>query len=333
MRQSSLRNTSPLPPLNISDLSVFHLADEQHCDTQCTDFKDCLHCIRIFSCLELYSLSNVKDDKNDTNIFEDFIENIYPLKCLLHDYHHFIKTHSSCLEEIKAYLTKEKAIELCSAVEQCEYSSRHHRVNTDDDLKSDNDDRFGSTFNLYCTILDGLHFYVFHLYHIGIRASNTYELHQSDGKIEEEVNNFFDEEFGKIRELIFSRRHKTLSVERFPSTENNAVSKFNINMNNNNDCIENNNSVNDDEGVTYLEAVYQNLTQRNVDSTVLEKLKKYIQDEEYCTEALDYDINYDDGFSGNISNCIADNKCIKYIMDFIKGSRRMFYMFILLYSN
>ena len=298
------------------DLSVFVDSANRQCDPKAIDFKDCLKFARLFSCLQYYSLLNVKHDPDHQNWFEHFTQSVYKINDLLDDYHHFMKDHSNYLKEIIEYLTKRKSVKQCHDIKQCQYSYRHHRADFGDE--KDND-KLDAALNLYCSTLDSLHFYVFHLYHIGMRVNTTDITQHND---ETEIDDwFFDVEFGKIKESISSRRHISISFERFNESSG-SNSKFNINIGNN-DLTVTNEAMNDSQGRTYLDAIYQHINKMKVDQKILDKLKDYLAAQDYCTESVDYDINNDNGLNGNISNYIDDAKCVQHIIDFMNDSRRM----------
>ena len=128
-----------------TDLSVY-TEQEEKCQSQTDDLKDCLSFKRLFVCLRYYSLLNIQTKKEHANIFEHFIDTVYKMEHLLNDYHHIIKKHSNRLKRASNYLIEEKSFEACDDVKQCQYSSRHH--------KEDNNKELGALLSLYCSTLD-----------------------------------------------------------------------------------------------------------------------------------------------------------------------------------
>ena len=84
------------------------------------------------------------------------------------------------------------------------------------------------------------------------------------------------------------------------------------------------------EATTYLDTLYHHLNRSKIDISALQKFTKYLVDEEYCTDAVDYDINIDDGLDGNISKYVDNETCVKCIIAFMSSSRRMF-MFLMFF--
>ena len=76
-----------------------------------------------------------------------------------------------------------------------------------------------------------------------------------------------------------------------------------------------------EEGETYLDAIYKHLSESKVNKDAIKSLREYISSEEYCTESVDFDINDSDS---NISLHVQNTKCIQSIIDFMAFSRRMF---------
>eukprot|EP01084_Bolivina_argentea_P189324 325595_1 len=142
--------------------------------------------------------------------------------------------------------------------------------------------------------MDSLHFYLFHCYDVGIRTKKQDEKQQQQ---EEEKNDsqYFDAAFSRITKIISARAHITKQFDRFSTNKN---TKFNIKTEADEE-IENANNDN-----TYLDAVYQYLQSKNVKTGDVEQLNQFIQNEEYETDSIGYDIDIKDG---NIAKCVHSN--------------------------
>ena len=231
---------------------------------------------------------------------------------LLNDYHELIRNHSDYLQEISQHLIQNKSFKTCDDIKNCQFSSRHHG--------NSNGNIADPMVKLYSETLDSLHYYLFHLYQVGLRTKK--EIHHS---VDEKK--YDDNHFSKMREMISTRRDDTARFERFGDVENSNMhsdSRFNILLSNDIHL-----SINEGQGTTYLDMIYKHLLESKIDEDVVEKLKAYVVNEDYCTESLDFDVNEIET-DGNIANCINNMNCIQCIRDLIAHSRRMFIYYTLL---
>ena len=324
-------SASVIPPT--FDLSIFNDINNTQTNEKCQykdmeAFSKCESLNRLFVSLRYCSLLQIHQNKNHRHIFDHFINNIYKIKHLLNDYTHFINNHSEYIQEIADYLIKEKSFKICKDIKHCQYSQRHHRADEQTQVTQMSD----SHLNLYAETLDSIHFYIFHLYQVGLRSSkDDNDSHiKTDEKCDDE---YFDESFYRIRNLISSTRNKTKSFERFPNLENNNdngnISKFNIKVNNNVNFTNDTSNISDGKAATYLDTIYKHLIASKIDPTTMNELMNYIQTEDYCTEAVNYDLNHNNDLSmnSNISNMTNNPKCIQCIIDFMSEARRMFCLF------
>ena len=78
---------------------------------------------------------------------------------MLDDFTHFIKYHQTKLSEIAKYSKNYYKIPECN-IDECQYSSRHYRVNNDNDHKQSAVD-IDPNLRFYGDIIDSFHFYIF----------------------------------------------------------------------------------------------------------------------------------------------------------------------------
>ena len=318
---------------------ITHSQSKQQCPFKGMDFAKCSTLNRLFSCLRKYTLLQIKQSYQHNQIFEHFINNNYNIKQLLDDYNELISCHSDYLQEINLYLVEQKSFQKCDDIKHCQYSNRHHRVNDNQYVDNEEEKKSSAIIELYCDTLDSLHFYLFHLCHIGLRSMKTENETDSQKQEKKYEDEYFDASFSRIRSYISSTRHRTALMKRFPNVEdnknNNHVSKFSININNRNNCSKNQLNISKNGKVmTYLDDIYQNLTKSKIDEKIIIKLINYVNDEEFCTESIDFDVN-EIGVNGNISKHVHNKKCISSIIRFMTSSRSMWFSFcfLSLYMN
>ena len=310
------------------DLSVFNdtiCVQSQECELH-ADLETCASLNRLFTCLQYFSSLNVRKERKHKNNLEIFSQKVYKMENLLNDYHHFIKNHSHNLDQIQQHLSQSIPTQICDDMENCQYSNRHHRVILNDNNNNNNinNDVLDPNTSLYIDTLDSLHFYIFHVTQIGLRAIKSNDTEYKTDQVSSD-NSYYDTSFARMRDQISSRNHSTKLFDRFPA-ENKINSKFNININNNELKINKSRDINDGQGTTYLDTIYQHLRQSNIPHNIIQKFISYIDEEEYCTEGVDFDISQD-GLNGNISNHVANMDCIQCIIEFMAASRSMLYLF------
>eukprot|EP01084_Bolivina_argentea_P032670 60472_1 len=118
------------------------------------------------------------------------------------------------------------------------------------------------------------------------------------------TSEYFDDEFSRLNKMIQERQHITKEFNRFSLKKNN---KFNIQ-------VENEEIKDESDDITFLDSLYQYLKDKNVSVNNMQKLHTFIQDEQYESDSIEYDVNID----GNIGQ-IAENKCAEAIKQFIKS--------------
>eukprot|EP01084_Bolivina_argentea_P238632 400900_1 len=218
-----------------ADLNMFEYDIDDKCDTESDDpFEECNVVKRLICGLQYYSSLNVVNEKNDQNKFSQFICNVYHR--FLDDYSHLINIHGHKLEDINKMLLLSDKFDVCD-IKKCIFTSRHENTNN----SNDNDSESDSVLNFYTTTMDSLHFYLFHLFDVGLRVKSN----PNDIDIKDENDNnvkCFDKEFSRIISMINERKHITAAFNRF-----NTNDKFNINVK----------QQNSDSSMTYLDEMYE----------------------------------------------------------------------------
>ena len=132
---------------------------------------------------------------------------------------------------------------------------------------------------------------------------------------------YFDLQFARIHNKIRKSSEKTRRFSRISS----ATNKFTIT---NFVCIDEKNHMDNAQGYdngddTYLDSIFDELSNKGIDFEVINELKKYIIFEEYDTESVEFDMQIKNG-NGNISNHINNKKCIDCIIEMFHEAHCMF---------
>ena len=196
-------------------------------DIECNDNNDdpikcCSALKRLVTGLKYYSLLNVITNQDHKQIFINFIKSVYTK--FLDDYNHFLEKHDEQLEKINESLIQDVSFGDCN-ISKCKFATRHHKERGG----NDNNNKFDGQFEFYKTTMDSLHFYLLHLFHVGLRAmkNKVDEKEQQEEEIKQEEDEIesFDNEFSRIVKAIKDGRDISDSFNRFKSND-----KFNISV-------------------------------------------------------------------------------------------------------
>lgn len=295
---------------SIPNLSIFTNINQQ--SNQCSDYKQCCSIQRLLSSLKYYTMIKPQSATTENkSIFGEFIMDIYKQE-IIDDFNHLTHKHGQQLHLIMDYALTEFDFGGCD-LDKCNYSNRHYRVNNHDDTKT------FPTELVYYDILDGIHYYLFHLFHSGFRTVDDHDV-----KIECIVENdkeYYDSEFAKRINVISNTRMRTNRFDRISSNHGNKY------------CIkdENNSQYNDkDENVsndmdTYLDSLYQHLFNVNIPDDVINRFRQFIISERYDSVSLELDIPKSGEYesNGNIAGFMNDMKCVDAVVGHLNDIRGM----------
>eukprot|EP01084_Bolivina_argentea_P159651 278035_1 len=185
-------------------------------------------------------------------------------------------------------------------MKNCQFTSRHQKQNGDDN-------KLEPELNFYKQVMDSFHFFVSHLYHCGLRTiSNDDNINDDDDEIENE-DEYFDKVFYRLNKQIKQRKHLTKTFERFNNNKNN---KFTLISHDNDDSLDNE---------TYLDAMYEDLRRADAIGDNINKLREYLKFEEFDSEAIISDLDYDIGqCDGNVSYHMKNREFVDTIANFIE---------------
>ena len=307
---SSLNTSNYLIPSTLQiDISIFDNM-RQYPSSNCNDYKSCIAINRLLCALRYYQSLKLHSNQNDQEIFTNFTKQVYKHPLLIEDLHHFIKKHDKQLNNIIHYVINTGLCKECD-IDSCKYSSRHYRVKTDDN----NSDNIDPNLRLYGDSLDSFHFYLFHLYQVGLRCIEYKEDDYVDDRKEDKL---YDAQFARIQKVISSTRG---SSDRFKRVS--PGNKFNLKVE---ETIQNEEDqkeyqVNECD-ITYLDTLWQHLYEMKVPEDVILRLVNYSKEKEYETESMDMDLQID---GGNIEQYMVDHQeCFQAVVGFFNKSRGIF---------
>ena len=297
------------------DLSIFN--NDQSLQSKCTDFKGCIAIRRLSSSLRYYSSLKLKTSTDDQNIFTNFITEVYKYSSLIQDFHHLQKQHNHQLHDVMNHVIENGIISKCD-IDSCNFSSRHYRVKYNKEHENKSDDVY---LNLFCDTMDSCHYYLLHLFTAGLRVVTKTRDDNDDNidNVEDPDDQCFDPEFARIGDIISSTRSKSERFDRV-STGN----KFNIELSGKG--VRNKN---EDDNITYLDAVFDHLYDIKIKKDAIQRLKVYVKLQEFDTEAMDIDLQNKDQkectMISNVCKHMKDHKeCRAAVISMFTESRCMY---------
>eukprot|EP01084_Bolivina_argentea_P300000 517184_1 len=259
----------------------------------CSHLKRVAMALKYFEVLFVDETSNHNQDK-----FMHFCMDIY--SNFLDDFIHIIQTHQECdLLKIAQELENRYEINACH-VKTCKKFRRHYR-----DRGSSSDDN--ETFIFYVDCYDSIHHQIFHLFQIGLRTENMEAKDNNDIALD---SFYIDEVFVKKRNLC-QKLQVGLKIDRYEDENN----KFVLHVEQK------------ETSGTFLDSLYRQI-EKSKYAIKLQKLKEFIYDNEYDSDAVKNDV-YDVIETENnrpisTSNIYEYNKnafCIWVTKKFIKNTK------------
>ena len=147
------------------------------------------------------------NDAKKREMFMEFNQQIY--KSVLDDAIHLFHKHSDDIKQIHTEWTEQYGLSICSVAE-CLQTNRHCSRRThmrfDVDLMTDED----GSYTFYNELYDRVHFYIFHLFEVGLRVEEAqWLIEHKDAEIEQDDREhrvYIDRQFAAQRDHIVSKR-------------------------------------------------------------------------------------------------------------------------------
>ena len=260
------------------------------------------------------------DKADQMALMIEFHEEAYNM--LLDDTIHLVNMHSDDVQRIQTEWIEQFGFPKCS-VSNCVKTTRHYsrgRREMDNGIKSDG--RKDPLYEFYRSLYDRVHFFVSHLYEIGLRVdANSLGLSGGgDDEKETEIKGVtVDQRFAAERDHVRSRREQCdLDSNRFDEANN----KYTIQM-----------MAQNKEGVTLLDVLFEKLKKiQNVENEMVQKLQLYFEEQSCDSDCIEMDV--EDIAESNIFELIQNQEVTKVISDFIRSTNCMYdHFMVILLSN
>ncbi len=174
-------------------------------NNKCIDIKECNALKNLITASKEYE--SIRNRKQES--FDDYCNETYPN--ILNEYIHFILCHSHQIEGINKLILHNNNLEHCN-ITKCDVFDRHYRNNSRRINNKSNDEMF----SFYSDLFDRFHYYIHHLFEIGMRIK-TDEMKQIENKETEET--FIDYKFAQKQKTINDKRVK-YKINRFKNNNN-----------------------------------------------------------------------------------------------------------------
>eukprot|EP01084_Bolivina_argentea_P084462 152738_1 len=278
---------------------------------QCISLEEGCECInRMHSALRYYSSLNLDHSQHAENKLVKYCNMTY--KLLLNDYVHIVTNHNSDtdLHKIFNLLTASDDYIECT-IAKCTLSSRHYR---DRNVNNINKSKVESNkdFMFYRDILDSMHCFLFHLYDFGYRIHKN-ELNEMKTTITKDTEDTEDItcDDNAFKLLYSSIKTKLKALKCTTNTPRHQSNKFNLNLFNNTNG--NNVYSQSTKNVTFMDRVYDYLNQTCMQQSEVNKLKTFLEEEQYDTDSIMMDAK-----NGKHSNLKSES--FNLIKDFVYQS-------------
>ena len=302
-------NNLETAPITIN-LSIFKEKNDR-----CRDFVQCSPINRLLNALKYYAMLDISNNQQQQEIFADFINNIYSQQ-LLSDYTHLVTKHGQYLEKIHSSIINNKMFTKCN-IKRCDFTTRHQSERRNNDGNKDH--ALDPILSFYKETMDSLHFYLFHCFDAGVRTKKPDNNNDDE---EEKGDRYFDAEFNRIHRIVSEKRNITKTFDRFKA--NNTT--FSIVTTPVSNHIDGNVD-------TFLDEIYKHLVAVGVKNHYIEELRYFVNDQQYETDAIQYDVDDDNDNDGNIQQHISNKHCIESIKEFVQTSKSYIICKFVIYSS
>ena len=299
--------TDPQPDISIFEQTI------SSCDNK-DDYQKCPSIPRLSTALQYYQHLDITNNEDHQNIFKHFMTDVYPN--YLNDHIHFVSTHAHQIEDIHNDFINNRGFKKCT-ITNCVFTSRHHRLQNDENRHEDP--------NFFKQSMDSLHHYIFHIFDSGLRiTTRTIESMEASSNQDNEQmeNEYFDARLAQLRQSLTSTDETTESFERFGGSNN---SKFIIKTQFDSDITDEDEQMidadNDESVETYLDSVYNYFQRNKIDEDIIQKLCVYLRNNGYDTDSFITDMSITNG--GNVAKYLNNPKHSKIMTDFIQSTESM----------
>ena len=282
---------------------------KSHCDRYSDDIpitESCSHSLRICKAMRYFHglrTSTTLDEEEKKELFVEFNQNIYP--SLLDDIIHFVKEHENDIERVHREWTEIYGLPKCT-VSECVQTARHYERRRRERKRECNNNDEDAVYNFYENEMDRVHFYIFHLFDVGMRVNTKSLILSEDEDDEKKVGSVgvtVDKLFAAKRELIKMRRTECkVPFDRFDEEYN----KFTMQ------------SGHKQQGMTAMDAIFDRLSEKqNVRKEILQQIHQFLVENGFDSDAIQLDL--ENMTVSNLCTFIQNPSITETMRDFIES--------------
>ena len=248
--------------------------------------------------------SSKLEDAMKKTLWVEFNEEVY--QNVVEDTAHLVQKHDGDIEQIQREWTERYGLPKCS-ISECTKTARHYSRDRRERKKERNNGEEDALYAFHQSLLDRVHFFLFHLFDIGMRVETRSMAQGVEDEEEKEVKLegvAVDKSFAAERDGIRRQReHCPLDLDRFKGTNN----KFTIQM-----------LSEKKGGVTLRDALFQKLSEKiKVQKEALYRMRAYFEENSFDSECIEMDI--EDVVDSNIATFDRNQRAIEAMADFIRS--------------
>ena len=252
--------------------------------------------------------SSKLEDVMKQTLWIEFNEEVY--QNVVEDTIHLVQKHDSEIQQIQREWTERYGLPNCT-VSTCTKTARHYGRQRRERRNEKNNGEEDALYALHQSLHDRVHFFLFHLFDIGMRVEMPSIDHGArDGEEKDVFLNgvVVDKWFAVERDLIATRKKElNMASERMDPVNN----KYTMQM------LSKQNG-----GVTLMDALFQKLSDNTkVQKEAIRRIRNYFEGNAFDSECIEMDIEH--VVDSNISNLVEDQVTVQMIIDFMQSTNCM----------
>eukprot|EP01084_Bolivina_argentea_P258096 434983_1 len=305
--------------------------NEHECQAADPLIINCHQIKRLLKALNKFGPLELDDNKQHQNIIVKYFNTKY--KQFVDDFNHLVNAHHQDFDSIASSLSEshEYSFTKCDIL-NCALTMRHHDVKKKDEFeKARMMQSHDEQLIFYRGLLDNLHFYLVHLYEVGLRIpsitidESEYN-YSTDSKNEHDVD-CYDKKFSRSVKICETLK-KTEAVSRYVNSRRNNKSKFNMkttaryisledDMKSTSDFMSGRFTKKQDK---YITVSFEKTWSDGLFSYIGNaKLQQFLYQEEYDSDAIKQDVEGDYVFgTSNIFQCVKNMQCVSTIKAYVR---------------
>ena len=264
------------------DLEVFKNDAADQCNKNNKfNVMNCSALSRLMATLKYFQVLNVNESKDDADIFEHFINEVYVPVKLVDDYTHLMEEHEEDIYDLNQWILSSLNNNKKCNIEKCQHTYRHYNDKNDNNKDQNNNSTTSCNPNLkfFFNLFDLMHFYLYHLYETGHRVKmDDIEIDDNEKDNTSNYHDVADKAFSRLKAQIMQRNQVTSSFTRFSRKTN---TKYTMNVNDHEH----------DDGETFVDNLCDSILKMNAqknhnyNNDIIE-LNNFIKENDYDSDAL-----------------------------------------------